>query len=155
MVNTFVTSDDLRECARSLDYRRLGKQRVEAYQIWRCLQGLTKGWRNHPAVKAWEGHRCALAMYTNVMIDEWIARGYNNTMQKLPHCKNPRFPSWWGWEPMIKSHQASLNRKDSKFYSYEVGDYKDHGYIWPSKVPDEYRWVDNPPLAVVCAPIAV
>ena len=56
---------------------------------------------------------------------------------------------------MIKSHQASLNRKDSSFYSFEVGDYKDHGYIWPSKVPDEYRWVDNPPLAVVCAPIAV
>jgi hypothetical protein len=155
MVNTFVTSDDLRECARSLDYRRLGKQRVEAYQIWRCLQGLTKGWRNHPAVKAWEGHRCALAMYTNVMIDEWIARGYNNTMQKLPHCKNPRFPSWWGWEPMIKSHQASLNRKDSSFYSFQVGDYKDHGYIWPSKVPDEYRWVENPPLVVVCAPIPV
>ena len=89
------------------------------------------------------------------MIDEWVARGYNNTMQKLPHCKNPRFPSWWGWEPMIKSHQASLNRKDSSFYSFEVGDYKDHGYIWPSKVPDEYRWVDNPPLAEVCARIPV
>jgi len=146
MVNTFVTSGNLVECAKSLDYRRLGKQRVEAWQIWRALHGITKGWKNHPASKAWEGYTCALAMYTNVMIDEWISRGYKNTMQKLPHCKNPRFPPWWGWEPLIKSHQASLNRKDSSFYSFEVGEYKDYGYIWPSKVPKKYQWVREPVL---------
>jgi hypothetical protein len=80
-------------------------------------------------------------MYTNVMIDEWIARGYKPTMEKLPHCKNPRVPPWWGWEPIIKSHQASLNRKDPSFYSFDVGEYIDYGYIWPSKVPKEYQWV--------------
>ena len=146
MVNTFVTSSDLHECARSLDYRRLGKQRVEAWQIWRALTGVTKGWKNHPAAKAWEGYTCALAMYTNVMIDEWISRGYNNTMAKLPHCRNPRFPPWWGWDPVIKSHQASLNRKDSSFYHFEVGHYSNYGYIWPSKVPVEFMWVQDPPL---------
>lgn len=146
MVNTFVTSSDLHECARSLDYRRLGKQRVEAWQIWRALTGVTKGWKNHPAAKAWEGYTCALAMYTNVMIDEWISRGYKNTMAKLPHCRTPRFPPWWGWDPVIKSHQASLNRKDSSFYHFEVGHYSNYGYIWPSKVPVEFMWVQDPPL---------
>ena len=135
MVNTFVTSSNLDECARALDYRRLGKQRVEAYQIWRALRGETKGWRNHPAVRAWEGHTCALAMYTNAMIREWVARGYRNTMQLLPHCRTPKFPWWWGWTPLIMSHRASLNRKMPGYYHFDVGPYADHGYIWPSKVP--------------------
>ena len=154
MVNTFIPSSNLEECARLLDYRRLGKQRVEAYQIWRVITGQTKGWRNHPAALAWQGHQCALALYTNVMIREWIARGYKNTMQFLPHCKNPRFPWWWGWEPIIKSHQASLNRKMPEFYTFEVGEYANHGYIWPSKVPIELR-IQEPPLDKVCAKISV
>lgn len=141
MVNTFVTSSSFEECAKSLDYRRLGKQRVEAYQIWRVLTNQTKGrgWKNHPAVLAWQGHTCALAMYTNTMIKEWIARGYNNTMKMLPHCKNPRFPWWWGWTPVIMSHKASLNRKMPDFYSFEVGEYANYGYVWPTKVPEKLR----------------
>ena len=153
MVNTFVPYTDIHACAKALDYRRLGKQRVEAYQIWRCLKGFTSGWRNHPVVKMWEGHTCFLAMYTNIMIDEWIERGYRNNMQKLPHCKNPRAPWWWGWEPIHLSHQASLNRKLSSFYTFDVGEYALHGYVWPSKVPDEFR-VKNPPPEKVCSPIS-
>lgn len=149
MVNTFITSSSLEECAKLLDYRRLGKQRVEAYQLYRAITGQTKGWRHHPAALAWQGHQCALAMYTNVMIREWIARGYKNTMQFLPHCKNPRFPWWWGWKPLIMSHRASLNRKMPNFYNFEVGEFSNYGYIWPSKVPLEFR-VDDPPLEKVC-----
>ena len=165
MVNTFVTSSSVEECAKNLDWRRLGKQRVEAYQIWRTLTGKgrllpdgtegppTKGWKNHPATLAWQGHTCALAMYTNVMIREWIARGYKNTMQFLPHCKNPRFPWWWGWDPLIMSHRASLNRKMPEHYSWEVGEYANHGYIWPSKVPRQFMGVQNPPLSEIAAPL--
>ena len=151
MVNTFVTSTCVRECAKNLDWRRLGKQRVEAYQIWRVITGVTSGWKNHPAVKMWEGHQCALALYCNTMIDEWIARGYKNTMQKLPHCKTPRFPWWWGWDPLIKSHQASLNRKMPSVYSFEVGEYAQWGYVWPSKVPHDLR-TPNPPLNKISVP---
>lgn len=144
MVNTFVTSSSVVQCAKDLDPRRLGKQRVEAYQIWRVIKGLTKGWKNHPAARAWEGHECALAMYTNVMIREWISRGYKNTMEFLPHCKNPRFPWWWGWEPVIMSHRASLNRKMPEYYKFsDLGVYADYGYIWPTKVPVHLRVVNN------------
>jgi hypothetical protein len=88
-------------------------------------------------------------MYTNAMIREWIKRGYNNTMVELPHCPNPRFPPWWGWIPLIKSHQASLNRKDPSFYYFDVGEYGKYGYIWPTKVPIEYQWVSEPVLEKV------
>ena len=165
MVNTFMTSASLQECARNLHWKHLGKQRVEAYQLWRTLKGKgrllpdgtdgppTKGWIHHPATLAWQGHTCALAMYTNVMIQEWIDRGYKNTMKFLPHCKNPRFPWWWGWEPMIMSHKASLHLKFPEFYTWDVGKYSDHGYIWPSKVPEEYKGVNDPPLEKVCAAV--
>ena len=133
MVVTFVPYADFEKIAKSLDYRRLGKQRVEAYQIWKVLTTGGKAWRNHPATKAWEGCTCALAVYTNVMIREWVARGYKNTMKLLPHCANPKMPWWWGWEPVHASHRAVLNRKKPDFYSFE----DTHGYteyVWPSKV---------------------
>ena len=135
MVNTFVVSDDLTVCVKALDYRRLGKQRVEAYQIWRVLKGFTKGWRRHPAVLMWEGYTCFLAKYCNACIDEWILRGYKNTMQKLPHCSSPQPPWWWGWEPVLKSHQASLNRKAPDFYHFDVDQNDWPDYVWPSKCP--------------------
>ena len=134
MVNTFVTSADLQECVKSLRWKHLGKQRVEAYQIWRVLHGLTKGWRRHPAVLMWEGYTCFLAKYCNACIDEWILRGYKNTMQKLPCCKNPAAPWWWGLDSVIKSHQASLNRKMPDFYHFDVRQEDFPGYIWPTKI---------------------
>lgn len=149
MVNTFVPFADIAMCARALDYRRLGKQRVEAYQLWRALTGVTKGWVNHPATLMWKGHTCFLAKYMNTMIDEWVARGYRNTMQKIPHCKNPRPPWWWGWDPVHKSHQASLNRKDPAFYTFDVGVFANYGYVWPTKVVD--RQLVDPEL--ICAKI--
>lgn len=151
MVNTFVPFTDIQACARSLDRLRLGKQRVEAYQLWRALKGLTKGWVNHPAAKMWAGHTCFLAMYCNAMIDEWVSRGYRNTMARLPHCKTPRPPWWWGWDPVHMSHRASLNRKMPEWYTFDVGDYEHHGYVWPSKVPIEYRGLQNPPLDSICS----
>jgi hypothetical protein len=135
MVNTFVPYWDVSRIACTLDYKRLGKQRVEAYQIWRIVTGKNtgKGWVNHPAVCAWRGYSCALAMYTNAMIEEWILRGYKNTMERLPHCKNPRFPWWWGKsEHVLMSHRASLNRKLPSHYTFDnIGEYAEYSYVWP------------------------
>ena len=58
--------------------KRLGKQRVETLQI---LQTLTYGskWRNHPAVKMWDGYIPALVEYGVAICEEWLARGYKDT----------------------------------------------------------------------------
>jgi hypothetical protein len=87
------------------------------------------------------------------MIQEWIERGYKNNMKLLPHCKTPRFPWWWGWDPVHKSHQAALNRKLSSYYHYEVGEYANWGYIWPSKVPTYLRLKEDAPLDQICSKI--
>jgi len=51
MVNTFLPHADFVKSAESLDNKRLGKQRVEAWQILQALRGNTKGWVNHPATR--------------------------------------------------------------------------------------------------------
>ena len=71
MVNTFLPYADFEESAKALDYRRLGKQRVEALQILRANLGMTKGWVNHPAAKMWKGHEITLCKYGIAMCMEW------------------------------------------------------------------------------------
>ena len=60
----------------------LGKQRVETYQVLNILldRTATKGWRNHPVTRMWEGYEEALKLYQNFTIQEWINRGYKNNM---------------------------------------------------------------------------
>ena len=83
MVNTFLPFPDFKLSARVLDYRRLGKQRVEAMILVDVItKGKeAKGWKNHPAVEMWKDNIDALKLYHNVIINEWIARGYNNNMK--------------------------------------------------------------------------
>jgi len=161
---TFVPFADVTLCAKSLDYRRLGKQRVEAYQIWLTLTGRgrflpdgtqgppSKAWANHPATKMWAGHTCFLAMYCNAMIDEWIAQGYRNFMWKLPHCSNPCPPPWWGWPPIHLSHQAALNRKRPDYYHFEETEYMKWGYVWPTKTQFQFK-IKAPRPEDVCEPL--
>ena len=117
-----------------LDYRRLGKQRVEAFQILRALRGETDGWPNHPATRMWRGHEDGLAHYMNCAIFEWVKRGYKNSMalstltEPLPKVV---FPRWLGNPDFHRSHQSHLLRKDPDFYSFDVPD--DLPYIWPDQ----------------------
>lgn len=128
MVNTFIVSDDYETTARLLDYKRLGKQRVEAMQIINVLEReergeINKGWKNHPATKMWRGNVNQLKKYTNVMITEWIRRGYKNTMKFYSidetdvESENETDVPWFvKWKPLQYSHMASLVRKDRDFY---------------------------------------
>ena len=59
-MQTFLPYADFEKTAKCLDYRRRGKQRVEATQIIQTLSGVTTGWHNHPATKMWRGHELAL-----------------------------------------------------------------------------------------------
>ena len=89
---------DFEKIAKCLDYKRLGKQRVEAMQIHRIVSGTRAkgGWLNHPAVKMWFNHEDALAAYHNAMLYEWMYRGYINNMPKLPHSNNYIIPLFIG-----------------------------------------------------------
>jgi hypothetical protein len=117
-MQTFLPYADFVESARCLDYRRLGKQRVEAMQLHNILTNrtTTKGWRSHPALKMWEGYAPALAHYMNVCIDEWVRRGYKNTMEKRDDS-NLIMPPWLNDYRIWYSHRANLIRKDPHYYS--------------------------------------
>lgn len=133
MVNTFLPYADFIKTAQALDYRRLGKQRVEAWQILRALLGLTQGWRNHPATNMWRGHERALCEYGIAICDEWINRGYKDTMRErfiALHATLPMtgLPAFIGNSEFHLSHQSNLKRKDSDHYAFEVP--TDLPYIW-------------------------
>ena len=80
-MQTFYTDHSFTVTAQHLDYRRLGKQRVETKQILMTLLGESNGWRNHPAVRMWEGYETALCWYGMAMCWEWRQRKYVDNLQ--------------------------------------------------------------------------
>jgi hypothetical protein len=79
-MQTFLPYPSFSESAKVLDNKRLGKQRVEAYQILRVLCGESTGWQHHPAVKMWKGFEWALWSYGQDICIEWIRRGFKDTV---------------------------------------------------------------------------
>jgi hypothetical protein len=81
-MQTFLPFPSFEQSLQSLDYRRLGKQRVETKQILMALLGESKGWVNHPATKMWRGHEHALAEYGLLSCREWKSRGYKDNTEQ-------------------------------------------------------------------------
>jgi Pyrimidine dimer DNA glycosylase len=140
-MQTFLPYSDYRESAKVLDRARLGKQRVEVYQILRVLLGFSKGWANHPCVRQWKGYEWQLYLYGLKICQEWRNRGYKDTvldkmmdmMGKYPALDYPnRIPAWLGNEKYHSSHRSNLLRKDPVWYS-QFGWKEDSTlpYIWP------------------------
>jgi len=130
-MQTFLPYPDFAKSAQCLDMRRLCKQRVEAMQI---LNTLARGsrWSNHPAVLMWRGYENALRLYMNKCIQEWIRRGYNNTMQFAEVVDLAEMPPWFGSEKFHASHRSNLIRKDLEWYSqFGWEEPSNLPYVWP------------------------
>lgn len=140
-MQTFLPYSSFFISAACLDYKRLGKQRVEAKQILNVLLGKAKindkgiiAWANHPAVKMWRGYELALAWYHNIMIQEWICRGYKNTMLLEELNGKLVFPPWLGNVDFHASHRSNLLRKDYQYYK---------AFGWPESLDLPYYWPIN------------
>ena len=134
-MQTFLPLPDFRESARVLDWRRLGKQRVEVKQPLNALEGRSKGWTNHPATNMWRGYETALRAYGDVIIGEWVRRGYNNNMSPfLPQDEAViySYPPWFGDPAFHRSHRSNLLRKDPKWYGQFWDERADLEYVWPT-----------------------
>jgi hypothetical protein len=134
-MQTFVPyGSDFKRTAEVLDRQRLGKQRVEAWQIIKALTTEQYGWQNHPAVKMWRGHTEALAQYGIVMCREWIGRGYNDSLLERFYPYAPTtdsaVPQWLDDMDVMVSHRSNLIRKRPDIY----------GMVWP-EVPDDLPYV--------------
>jgi len=132
-MQTFLPYANFRQSAAVLDRQRLGKQRVEGYQILRTLLRLSDGWANHPAVRMWAGYELPLYLYTTACIIEWQNRGYvNNMVLPVPFSRDPTMPPWFGDERIHSSHRSNLLRKKPDWYEqFEWDDDPTCPYYWP------------------------
>jgi Pyrimidine dimer DNA glycosylase len=145
-VQTFLPYADFVASAAVLDDRRLGKQRVETYQILRALTWPAYGWKNHPATKMWRGFTPALVRYGLDVCDAWTARGRADATRAavlgftggvVPELAALRragqLPPWLGEEAVHVSHRSALLRKDPAHYRPFFPDEPDDlPYTWPA-----------------------
>lgn len=137
----FLPYADFVKSLQTLDNKRLGKQRVETYQIISAitrrpkLDGTPyKGWLNHPCTVMWKDYVPALKHYMNCSIQEWISRGFTNTMKtEEVDIDKIILPPFIGNERFHSSHRANLLKKESDFYSK---------YNWTENPSDPYVWLD-------------
>ena len=130
-MQTFLPYPDFQQSLGALDYRRLGKQRVEAFQILNVLTNSTikLGWRNHPAVLMWKGYERGLWKYVQAMIFEARNRGIKteNNEANLNRLKELCWDDWGNTAPsfwndttklmrVVTTHKASLFNKDPLQY---------------------------------------
>ena len=134
-MQTFLPYPRFADSAKVLDYRRLGKQRVEAKQILIALGVAVGGhagnagsrWRRHPAVLMWKGFEHSLVEYSIEICREWRRRGFKDTLLE----QFERVPSH-GCEPFHESHRSNLLRKDAEYYGrFGWATPHDLPYVWP------------------------
>lgn len=135
-MQTFLPYPNYIRSVQSLDNKRLGKQRVEAMQIINILEGkqASKGWKNHPAVKMWEGYLNSLKYYCNCCIDEWEKRGFKNTMLRYPVDHQNEDPWWIGNVDFHRAMRSRLIVKNEEYYLSKFPGDKDFNggkYFWP------------------------
>jgi hypothetical protein len=141
-MQTFVPYPDFWRSVNVLDRQRLGKQRVEAWQIYRALTGQSTGWVNHPATKMWRGFEGALAAYGLFACEAWKTRGYKDSLasgfldaleeRAIEFMSEVNYPDWWGDDRVHSSHRSNLLRKDPDAYGrYGWRDDPTAPYYWP------------------------
>jgi hypothetical protein len=151
-MQVFLPHERYQDSVGCLDYRRLGKQRVECRQIILSVcRGDSGGWSNHPCTKMWRGHIPDLMIYHDLCILEWLKRGYNNTMTVFCplNARNglkldPEYdhvhvlsyfesgpPPFVGDDDFHSRHRAALLYKDPEFYGQ---------YGWKEQPKLDYRW---------------
>lgn len=152
-MQTFMPYPSFAESAASLDKRRCFKQVIEAKQIIACLEGTSNvKWKNHPAVKQWDGYVDMLKHYYNVFLKHCIQVHKYNTKMGYMNCEYDEvdqndtskikakrilnyigeYPWWWNEEQYHRSHRARLIAKDEKFYLPKFPEDKDYngGKYW-------------------------
>ncbi|TDB69915.1 MSMEG_6728 family protein [Micromonospora sp. KC723] len=161
-MQTFLPYPDFLASARTLDQRRLGKQRVETLQVLRGLTRPDYGWRHHPAVRMWAGYEEALTRYGLDVCAVWCAPGRADTCAgslvgelaaacgltavrgQAELAEAGELPPWLGREDLHRSHRSSLLRKDPEYYRPLFGDVPpDLEYVWPDS--DRQRRCLPPP----------
>lgn len=127
-IQTFLPYADFNLTASVLDYKRLGKQRLESQDAIVILTNekpgtmseaqyyyVLKRWKYHVIPKLWYGFIEALKLYFNIISEEWVRRGYKHNLGFYEVGK-VKMPKWMGLEEFHSSHRASLLAKNYDYY---------------------------------------
>jgi hypothetical protein len=116
-VQTFLPYADFEQSARSLDTKRLGKQRVES------------GF----------GDTCAATIGS-----ELTSIGIAHVRTQAELADAGALPPWLGDDDFHRSHRSALVRKDPDFYGPKFPDVPDDlPYVWPVPPPGDARSADT------------
>ena len=137
-MQTFLPFDSYTKSAAVLDNKRLNKQRIELIQIVNALTLPSYGWKNHPAVKMWEGAIPSLMDYWEAIELQCRARGFKPrpVPEHLWFEHTGHVPSWVGNEEFHLSHRLNLLFKDPAWYSTKFNEpvpLTKPEYYWPTK----------------------
>jgi len=153
-MQTFTPYADFEQSLRTLDLKRLGKQRVEVIQIVRALTVPGYAWSSHPAVLMWKGYEEALGRYGLTSCRVWTERGFGDTCAAtitadlrsagIAEIRSyeellaiDQLPPWLFDEALQLSHRSSLLRKDPEHYGplFPPDTPTDLDYVWPVRSP--------------------
>ena len=153
-MQTFTPYADFEQSLRTLDLKRLGKQRVEVIQIVRALTVPGYAWSSHPAVLMWKGFEEALGRYGLTACDVWTERGFGDScaatiitdlraygVADIRSYAELRaadaLPPWLFDEALQRSHRSSLLRKDPEHYGplFPADTPLGLDYVWPVRSP--------------------
>lgn len=154
-MQTYLPFPDFERSAAILDRKRLGQQRVEAWQILQAMDMRSDSpMVDHPAVKMWTGYPLALISYLRFIIARWTEMGYHpgnhDTLEEMfwhgdfveVFPGGSSLPPWIGDEKLHLSHQSTLKREDPEHYEHLfVPDIPlDLPIQWPMNFVDSYDY---------------
>ena len=115
-MQTFLPVADFTTSARILDWRRLGKQRVEAWMIHDLLtnpESRWRSWRHHPVIRMWHGHEDALSLYFWSMVEEWLRRRHSRIEAAIDGLADKLDRQVLKYKEQLKDHRTdstAINR---------------------------------------------
>lgn len=149
-MQTFTPYADFEQSLRTLDLKRLGKQRVEVIQIVRALTVPGYAWSSHPAVLMWKGYQEALGRYGLTACEVWVEHGFGDSCAATiaadlqtagigeiraydQLAAADALPPWLFDDALQLSHRSSLLRKDPEHYGplFPSDTPRDLDYVWP------------------------
>ena len=139
----FLPFADFEESCKALDTVRLGKQRVEAFQIWKAATSLAvTGWSNHVCTRMWRDYLPALRHYLIICCRVYGSRktkkgAFCQNTKMLQHieenCLTIRegeivtLPPWIGNAQFHDSHKSMLYHKGKQ--NVVNGLFKENPYV--------------------------
>jgi hypothetical protein len=153
-MQVFLPEPDFDIAAQQLDTKRLVKQLLEGRQIMTILVGESKSnaWKNHPAVRMFDGHPYALYNYLRAIRNEMQRREYKweknwNEIERMSEgLTDSGLPEWMLDDPtfyrVLTTHRGRLYEKAPDLYPQYRAEYKIYQeyvccpgrctYYWPT-----------------------